>query len=493
MEQNKKSQKNILKATSIVGGSQLATILIGLIRNKLIAVLLGPTGVGINAILQNTVDLVRQATGFGINFSGVKEIAAASSTEDEIKISRTITILRRWSLYTGILGMFVAIILCLPLSYYAFDNKNYAVSIAIISVTLLTTSVSSGQIALLQGLRKMSIMAKVSVYGAGLSLLFCLPLYWWLGLKGIVPGIVVSGIMSLIVSYTFASKIKVQKPNITFKETVTEGLGMAKLGFLIILTSLMVTATMYAVRSFIAQKMNLDAVGYFVAVWSISNTYVNIILNAMLSDFFPRLSEAETFKDYKKSNSIINEQLELSLIIAGPLFVLLIGAANLIIRILFTSDFLIAVSVLQWQLFAGFFAIISWCLGVMFLSKNKGGYSMLTEGIWSATYYLFIILFWNNLGFLSLGIGYFVAHFIKIIFVYLITTSYWKFFFDTQSLKTISIYSILIITIFINVILIKGIYQYIFSAIISLIAILISYYRISKIIDFKNLLKKKLK
>ncbi|KQS93205.1 oligosaccharide flippase family protein [Chryseobacterium sp. Leaf394] len=493
MKEEKTSHKGILRATSIVGGSQIIVILIGLIRTKFIAVLLGPAGIGINGILQNTVDLVRQATSFGINFSGVKDIAAANATQDQIKIGRTITVLRRWALYTGLLGMLMTIILSLPLSYFAFDSDKYVISIAVISVTLLISSISSGQIALLQGLRQIGTMARVSVLSAGASVIVTIPLYWWLGLKGIVPGIIISSVISLLISYLFTYKVKIIRPNISLKQTYMEGLNMARLGFYIIVTGLVVTITMYAIRSIIAQKLDLNAVGCFVAVWTISNTYVNIILSSMLSDFFPRLTAVESLKDNLKSNLLINEQLDMALVIATPLIIFLIAFAKFVIKIMFSSSFLLAVPVLQYQLLAGFIAIISWALGVMFLVKNKGMYSLYTESIWSIIYLLFVWFFWDALGFISLGVGCLVAHVVKLGLVYIITKKLGNFNFNREIFKTILTYSLLVIIIFFNVIFLQGFLQYFFSSLIIIISLILSFNKISKIIDLKMIINNKLK
>lgn len=232
MDKNK-SHKQILKSTAVVGGAQIFSIIIGIFKTKVIAVLLGPSGVGIIGILQSTTDLVRNATSFGINFSGVKDVAEATGTGDKNRIDRTITILRRWALGTGLLGMFITIGLSIPLSNFSFGDKSYAISIAIISITLLITSISAGQIAILQGLRQIGQMAKATLYGTLLGTIITLPLYWWLGVDGIVPGMILTALGGLLISWWFASKVKIQKPKLTFAETIKGGQKMAQLGFFI--------------------------------------------------------------------------------------------------------------------------------------------------------------------------------------------------------------------------------------------------------------------
>ena len=484
-----KSQKNILKSTSIVGGAQIITIAIGIVRTKVISVLLGPAGVGLIGVLQSTIDLIRQATGCGINFSGVKEIAEATATDDHVRISRTIIILRRWALYTGILGMLITILFCFPLSNFAFNNNEYASSIAIISVLLLLTSVSAGQLALLQGLRQMGQMAKANIYGAILGLILTLPLYWKFGADAIIPGMLLTGFIGLFISWLFARKITVIKTEITFRETISGGINMARLGFFIVITGVIVTFAMYVIRSFVSKKLGLDAVGCFQSVFTITNLYMGLILNAMLADFFPRLTAIH--EDNKASNIMINEQLDLAIVISGPMIVFLIAMAKLVIQVLFSSSFLMAVTVLQWQLLGSFFAIISWAVGVMFLAKNKGNYGMIIEGIWSLIYVLFVFLGWETYGFNSLGIGFVIASIVRVLLALLLTNKLGGFMFDNTSFKSIFIYGFLVLIVFINVLLVKGYLQYGLSFVVIAISFVLSFYRISKIINVGEFVRSK--
>ena len=131
------SYEQALKSTGIVGGAQFLTILITVVKTKIVALLLGPAGVGVLGLLQGIVDMIRNATGLGIHFSAVKDVAAANASRDGQRIGRTIRILRRWVWGTGLLGMTVAIALSIPLSRFSFGNAEYAVPIVLVSVVLL--------------------------------------------------------------------------------------------------------------------------------------------------------------------------------------------------------------------------------------------------------------------------------------------------------------------------------------------------------------------
>jgi enterobacterial common antigen flippase len=258
-------------------------------------------------------------------------------------------------------------------------------------------------------------MAKASLYGSILGTIITLPLYWWLGTDGIVPGLILTSFGSLIISWLFARNVKVDNLKISFPETFSLGLNMAKLGLFIVVNGFIATASMYYIRAIIMSKLGIDSVGYFQAVMTISTLYINILLNSMLADYFPRLSMVHG--DNKTSNKLINEQLEITLLLGTPMLLGMITLSSLIITTLYSSSFTPALAVFQWQIAGLFTILISWPLGVMFLAKNKGLFAVLGETIRQIVFIAFVIFFFNILGFEVLGIGYFIASFVSMMMI----------------------------------------------------------------------------
>lgn len=490
MQEEIKSHKQILKSTSIVGGSQIASILIGIIRTKVVAVLLGPVGIGYIGVLQNIIDLVRQSTGFGINFSGIKDVAESNATNDKIKISKAIKILKAWAFWTGMLGTLLTIIFCVPLSNYSFGNSSYAISIAITAITILVASISGGQLALLQGLRKINLMAKASFYGAILSTIITIPMYWIFGIDGIVPGMVLTSLGGLALSWWFTRDIRLEKVDLSFKETFRDGKRMARLGFFITITGILATVTLYFVRSFLLKKLGIDAVGCFQACWMIATMYLGIILNAMLADFFPRLTEVN--KDNEAVNRLINEQLEIAFLVASPMIISIIVLARIIITVLYSHAFELAIPILQWLIAGTFFTIISWPLGVMFLAKSKGVYSFVIESIWNVIFVAILYFGWDFYGFKIVGYSYVFACLIRLILGYLSTIYLSKFKFSKINIKYIFVFGVLVIIALTNVTLFSNYIQYVISLIIMLIVMAFSYVNLNKIMDISGFISNKI-
>ena len=84
---NKTSYRSIFKATSLFGGIQIYQILIKVIKSKFIAILLGPSGVGIQSLYTTAIETIRCLTSLGLSQSAVRDISEANSSGDEFKIN----------------------------------------------------------------------------------------------------------------------------------------------------------------------------------------------------------------------------------------------------------------------------------------------------------------------------------------------------------------------------------------------------------------------
>ena len=98
------SYAQILKSSAVIGGAQALVIVVGMVRSKAMALMLGPAGFGIMGIYTSIVDLAVSAAGLGISSSGVRQVAAATAANDTAQIERTVSVLRKTTWVLGVLG-----------------------------------------------------------------------------------------------------------------------------------------------------------------------------------------------------------------------------------------------------------------------------------------------------------------------------------------------------------------------------------------------------
>ncbi len=399
-----KSYSHILKSTFFVGGSQVIQIFLSVLKTKVGAVFLGPTGIGLIGIYQSILDLIRNATGFGINFSGVKNIAQEKNNDNLTKLSEEIVVLKRWAIGTGILGALIIVGLSVPLSIFSFGDNSKALIIASLSIAVFFLSISACQSTILQGLQNIKKMALVQIVSASLSTVSSILLYVLFSIKGVIISIIISPLISYVIASLFIKKINIKLQKISVINTFDRGLDMAKMGFFLTINTLLSIASMYFLRNFILTKSDLATLGCFQAAWTITNSYIGIMLNSLVTDYYPRLCAVNS--DDKYMVQLVNEQASITLLLGSLVVLLCLIFSGLMIQVLFTKAFSLALGVLQWQMFGTFFTLLYWPLGVIQLAKGKGGVTTLIDIITTVFYILIIVLFWSNIGFIILGYAY---------------------------------------------------------------------------------------
>src|SRR3989442_11367195 len=83
-----------------------------------------------------------------------------------------------------------------------------------------------------------------------------------------------------------------------------------------LLSDVMALGVTYLIRVLIVHDHGLEAAGQFQAANSVSALYVGFILQAMGADFYPRLTAVAT--NNNRCNQFVNEQSEISLLLALP-------------------------------------------------------------------------------------------------------------------------------------------------------------------------------
>lgn len=490
MTNQQSTYRQIFKATSIFGGVQIFNILINIIKSKILAVLLGPTGIGLFGMLNSTLDVLKTITGLGINSSAVKEISEAAGSGDIVKVSRILKTLQRWLLLTGLLGFIVTLLLASHLSQWTFGNKEYTWSFIWLSVVLFFAALSSGQLAALQGMRKIGYMAKSGMIGSFVGLLLSIPLFYLFSYNGIVPSIIISAVCTLIFSSVYAKKIKTVKVNEPFLKSLGHGLGLIKLGIAMMFSGSLAIIAGYILKAYITQKGGIIDAGIFQAGFSISEGYFGLIFTAMATDYYPRLAAVN--KDNLRIKDEVNKQAEIGILIASPIIIIALFLMPVAIRILYSKSFLNAVTYVNWAMLGNIFKIASWAMGYVLLAKGKSQIFICTAIFFNSTYLVLNITGYNWLGIEGLGVAFFIYYIIHFIGIYIICGLFFNFGFQKSFKKLfLSILALSIVAFYIQSV--ENIWiKYIFAAFVFMVSLYLSYYHLNKKIGIKQIIIKKI-
>ncbi|MDQ6469158.1 O-antigen translocase [Flavobacterium sp. LHD-80] len=475
---DKKSYQQILKTTSLFGGVQFFSILISIVRTKLIAVFIGPAGMGIIALLNSTLGVLSSVSGLGIETSSVKNISENYINEDLKTVSKTIQIVKKIVFFTGIFGMALTLVFSKVLSIITFGDSSQTFAFAVLSITILFKQLSSGQLAVLQGLRSFRFLAKANLCGNLFGLLFSIPLYYFLKVDAILPTIIVASFSALIFSFYYSNKIKIEKEKIPNSAFLVESKLIVKLGFMLTISSVLTLLSTYLVQIYVGKMGGLEQVGFYNAGFTLLNSYVGIIFTVMSTDYFPKLS-AINF-DNEKVRESVQQQALISILIIMPIIVLFLALSPIIVKVIYTAKFDAILPMISAGILGMLFRAVSWSMGFILIAKGDSkifiktaiGFNVLSLIMNVSGYYFY--------GLEGLGISfclYFLCHFIGL---KIITKNSYDFYFEREFYGIYFICFVICIASFLLKFIENEVLKYALYAMLILLSFGFSFYEINK-------------
>lgn len=371
------SYAQILRSSALIGGSSVVTVILSIIRAKGIALMLGPAGVGLVGLYSAVLELAQSVAAMGINSSGVRQIARAAASGDQGQVARTATTLRRTSIVLGLFGCTIFLLLSARLARWTFTSDAFALPMTVLSLGLLFRCVSDGQVALIQGMRRIGDLARIAVFsgiiGSAAGLLFV----YFLRESGIVPMLLSVAAATLATSWWYRRKIAMPPVTVSASAARDETFALLTLGVAFMASAVLSTGSAYVIRAIIARASGLDAAGLYQASWALGGLYAAFILQAMGSDFYPRLTAV--IDDHPECNRLVNEQTQMGLLIAGPGVIGTLALAPLVLGVFYSPKFVGAADALRWICLGMTLRVIAWPMGYIVLAKGARGIFFFTE------------------------------------------------------------------------------------------------------------------
>lgn len=399
-DESKESYSHILKYTSLFGGIQFLIILIGIVRTKLVAVILGPSGVGLVSLFNSTITFVSNSTNLGVAVSAVKNLSESFESGDEKRLRSDITIVRSWCFVTALIGMLLCILFSKILNDLTFDWGDHTFHFICLSPIVAITAIVGGEMAILKATRRLRNLAEISIYNVIFSLIISVLVYYVWDMSGVVPCLLLTSLSQLIITIVYSYKY--YPLHMSFRcGMLRSGIPMVKLGIAFVVAGIFGSGADFAIRSYLNNAGMLETVGLYSAGYMIVMTYGGLIFSAMETDYYPRLS-AENGKP--TFISTVNRQCEVSLLLISPMLVGFIIAAPLILPILYSGKFIPVVDMMQVATLALFVRAVKLPVAYISLAKGDSMLFLIIECIFSVSIVITSILGFRMAG--LTGIGY---------------------------------------------------------------------------------------
>ena len=371
MARTDNSYRTILRSSSIMGAASVLNVLISLVRMKVVAVLLGPAGVGLIGLLGNLMQAASGVAAMGLGTVGVRQIADAHGngrSEDVILARRALL----WgTVVLALIGAATVYLLREPIARLVLADPGKADAIGWLAIGVALTVASGSQSALLNGLRRIGDLAKLQVATGLLSTLLGIGALLLWGEAGLVAFVLSAPLATFLLGHYFVMRAGViQAPPTPWRAILAQWRVMIPLGAAFVVSGLVTTGGYLVVRSLVQRELGPDALGQFQAAYAIGMTYLGVVLAAMGTDYYPRLCAA--LHDPAAATRLVNEQTEVALLLACPAVLATLALSPWLVPLLYTHAFTPAIAILHWQLLGDLLKVMSWPLGFVIVAAGAG-------------------------------------------------------------------------------------------------------------------------
>ena len=414
-ENSKENYSHVLKYTGIFGGVQGLNIIIGLLRNKLVAILLGSGGMGLASLFNSAINFMSQTTNLGVSFSAVRHLSEIFDAGDAEQIEHFVKVVRAWCFLTALFGMFVCVAVGPLLSDYTFSWGDHTLHFVLLAPAVAMLAVTGGETAILKASRCLRALASIQVLLVFVSLFVSVPVYYFFGASGIVPVIVLMAFAGMALTILYSYRIHPLRMR-GFWNVLGEGVVMIRLGAAFTLAGVLGSGAEIAIRSYLNVYSNLETVGLYNAGFVLTITYAGMVFSAMETDYFPRLSAIN--HDVEAVNMTVNRQIEVSLLVLSPMLAVFIVFLPVLLPILYTSDFLPVVAMAQVASFSMYFKAAYLPVSYITLAKGDSGAFLLLEATSYILLVIFVVVGYDRFGLLGTGIALSASNLIDMLIAY---------------------------------------------------------------------------
>lgn len=414
--------RSVVKAVGMLSGVQVISVLSSVVRVKLVALWLGPVGIGLVGIFQTALDMLGSLSQMGLGVSGTREVAVS---EHPPVRSRAVALVKTWGLRLTIFGLLIALLASPWLSLWSFDDVSHTGSFMLLSVGVAFTvgfTILSG---IIRGTRSYASLARGTITGAIGGVIVFIPCLLIFHERGVAPAVVAAAGVTLAGMWIAARRdpalrsLPPLEHPLTRSEINAGGMRLIKLGWWVTLGYAAGDLANYVLLSYINRVADVAQAGYFQAGYTLLVRYTSFIFGALAVEYFPRVSAAH--RSPRRLSVFASHEVSLLMLAFVPVSAGFIAAAPIIVQVLYTEGF----EVILPYLYTGTAGTVLRCwsiaLSYVILAKGDGPRYLMTEAASSLVFMGAGVGFYAEWGLDGMGVAYVVSFVFDILLLWFVT------------------------------------------------------------------------
>ena len=350
------------------------------LTTKIIAVTLGPTGVGLMGLYRTFGGFVGRALQIGFDSVLIQRISTASATKEKTALVEATVLL---------LGIEAVLLLCVALFLdtqiarwlVGAEGSAHVVEIRIVLLMALFNTALQFGIGILSGSIKVKHVVLVNLATAGSSLLLIYPLLAF-GQTGLAINVGSGAIAGLLVAAAIA--FREYRPSLS---PATLGARwpllratLQRSGYLLIHPTLVAGCILVA-QSLIARVFGLSALGEYTAALTITETALLVLMSSVRSHIFPALGQ---FSDEIVKQRFLVKALGMLVSASAAAAAIIIALAPYLPALLFSSEFVRATELTMVLSITVLAQSFLYPFNAFLLHKAAYGWAFALDSVWAA-------------------------------------------------------------------------------------------------------------
>jgi PST family polysaccharide transporter len=190
----------------------------------------------------------------------------------------------------------------------------------------------------------------------------------------------------------------------------------------------------YAVRLIVLRSEGLEGAGLYQAGWTLGGLYVGFILQAMGTDFYPRL--VGHINDHRAANQAVNEQARVGMLLAGPGVIATLVLGPLLTSVLYSERFIEGVEVLRWICVGMSLRVITWPIGYVVVAKNQQLVFIAIDLAWTVVNVGLSFVLVPAWGLVGAGVAFFAAYCLHAVLLFVVVRRMTGFAYSSENTKS---------------------------------------------------------
>lgn len=356
-------------------------VVTGFIVTKVLAIMVGATGVAIIGQLNNFLSIVMATSTAGIQQGLIKYTSQFKDSKDDL---RTLFSTSLWYLLLGAILTAIAVLIFRgAISNSIFGTREYSHILLVLVFTIIFYAINSFFISIVNGFKEIKILVYSNVSSSLIGLITTCLLVYYYGINGALLAIVIN-LMIVI----FPTLILIRKKDwfirSNFKIKVDKGkfISLSRYSLMTLVAAFTMPFALVLIRNMIVARFSWAHAGIWDGLWRISGTYLMVLTTAFSVYLLPTFSSLPFERIRKEVISVWKIVIPVAISFASVLYFF----REMIIQLLFSKEFAPMAEIFAYQMIGDTIKVTSWVLGNLMIAKAMMTSYIVVQVIFSASF-----------------------------------------------------------------------------------------------------------